>query len=272
MIETIEAYGLRVRVPARDTFVGACLKRHGEFAKPELDFLLDHAPAPHGIFLDVGANVGAISLPFAQARPGWSVLSCEASPTLAAMLAESTELNGLGNLQVISAAIGAQAGVAEFPSVELVEYGNYGNLGFHWPDHFPRSEVKIVRLDDVAPADVALVKIDVQGFEAEVLRGARRLIEETRPVWVVEATKEFPAVLSEVISTLSDAGYWLGWFFSPFATPAGGADETARWVGDASIVALPGVENRWRLPAVRGPDDTRPGQASAYPYLSRYGY
>src|SRR4051812_30928270 len=106
MIESTEAYGLSFAFPARDTAVGASLRDYGEFARPELDFLLAHATDPRGVFVDVGANVGAISLPFAAARLGWRVISVEAYFAMAQLLEASVKSNALGNIEVLSVAAG----------------------------------------------------------------------------------------------------------------------------------------------------------------------
>lgn len=68
MVETVttEAYGLEFEVPVSDIGVGLCPREYGEFARPELDFI---TASCGGDLLDVGANVGAICLPFASARP-----------------------------------------------------------------------------------------------------------------------------------------------------------------------------------------------------------
>ena len=271
-LEATRAYDLEFRFPAGDTAVGASLRDYGEFARVILDFLVDHA-GEAGALLDVGANIGAISLPFAHRRPGWKVLAIEAHAELADILEANATANGLANISVVRAAAGAETGVAEFPAVPLVGERNFGDIGFDSVAEVMRP-VPMVTLDGVSTRDVRLVKIDVEGFEPQVLAGAAALIAARRAVWLVEATIQHPEATAEVIRTFQSAGYEVCWFFAPFATPANGrAAPKIPGRGDSNIVALPpGTGEQWGLTRVAGPDQQRPGGIDAYPYLARYGY
>lgn len=272
MLEETEAYGLKFQFPARDTAVGACLRDYGEFARPELDFLIANAQAPEGVFIDVGAHIGSVSLPFARARPGWRVIAVEAYFAMAQIVEEGAAANGLPNVEVLSVAAGAAAGVADFPAAELWHGGNFGILGFN-TDLGSRRKVGVRALDDIAPDGVKLIKVDVEGFEAEVLTGAQRLLREVRPVWLLEAHRSHVEATREVARQLLAHDYELFWFFSPFATPAapkGPPDQPGR--GDLGVVALPPEAPRlWELPKLvdvaRAPTSDR-----EFPYLRRYGY
>ena len=267
------AYGLEFRFPARDTAVGASLRDHGEFARPELDFLLDHAMAPAGTLLDVGAHIGAMALPFARARPGWRVIAVEAFGEMADLLTQAAAANGLANVEVRAVAAGAEAGLADFPAASITHSGNFGAIGFFTTEATAKRKVPVQPLDDIAPPDTGLIKIDVEGFEDQVLRGAACAIEQLRPIWVVEAHVRHDANNREIALRFAAAGYDLFWFWSPFATPAapkGAPQNPGR--GDMGLVALPrGTANRWNLP----PADAalqRPTTLEAFPYLARYGY
>lgn len=272
MLDRTTAYGLDFFFPAGDQAVGASLRRHGEFARVELDFLVEMAGGS-GALIDVGANIGAIALPFARTKPDWKVVCIEADRGLHGVLAANALINGLHNTEVHHAAAGPERGIVEFPTRSLAEKGNFGTLGFGAPTG--RTEaVRMLTLDEIAPDDTALVKIDVEGFEPEVLKGAARLLEARKTVWLAEATIQNPKSAAEVIATFLDHGYRVHWFYAPFATPKSAKDAPANaGVGDANIVALPpGVENAWRLTEVQGPHDKRPPNTTSYPYLARYGY
>lgn len=272
MLEETEAYGLKFRFPAGDTAVGASLRDHGEFARPELDFLLDCAQEPAGTLVDVGAHIGTISLPFAKARPGWRVISIEAAYPLAELVRQGAEANGLGNVDVLTVAAGEAVGVVEFPAVELDMEGNFGTLSLQRRVSRTR-KVGVRTLDDIAPDDTRVVKVDVEGFEDKVLRGATRLLARVRPVWALEAHAENLAQTRDIAGLLTAQGYSLFWFFSPFATPiAPKGRPKAAGVGDTGIVALPaGAPNRWDLPPATDLAE-RPTTWRAFEYLRRYGY
>lgn len=274
MLVATEAYGLTFSVPARDTAVGASLVAHGEFARPELDFLIACAAEGEGAFLDVGANLGAIALPFAARRTGWRVLALEPHPGLYRLLRDTAARNGLTNVATLRAAAGEESSTVQYPSPSLDHAGNYGDLGLHNPAEIVRSPTQMVALDDLDAPDVRLVKIDVQGFEPRVLKGARRLLEQVRPVWFVEASTD-PAVSAEVVRQLQAAAYNVFWFYSPFVTaqPRRGGSPANSALGDANFVAVPrGRSPVWALPSVREVDEHRPDSSGAYPYLVDYGY
>lgn len=272
MISDTTAYGLNFYYPTSDKIVGPSLRVYGEFAKVERDFILDHATRA-GTFIDVGANLGAIALPFAAARPEWKVLAVEAQRRMASILSANAVRNGLWNVEVFNAAAGAAPGLADFPAPALSENLNFGDVGFGVLGG-KMEAVRVLTLDEIAPADTRLVKIDVQGFEPDVLKGASRLIAGRSVIWLVEVTNENPEAKADVVGALQAAGYAVHWFFSPFATPDAEKRACAEHThGDYCVVALPpGVENLWGLPLIGLPEDLRPSGLSHYPYLERYGY
>lgn len=273
MIATTEAYGLTFRYPAGDTAVGACLRDAGEFAKPELDFLIESAAAPSGAFIDVGANIGAICLPFAKARPDWRVIAVEAFGQMAGLLTESARDNGLDNVQVMSVAAGDTTGLADFPAANLNDRGNFGMLGFGSQATPSTRKVPVVRLDDIAPSDTRAIKVDVEGYEPQVFRGATRTLETARPIVLFEAHQKHVAGTTEIAALLGARGYSLFWFFAPFVsrtTPLPAENSSVR--GDMNIVGLPpGAPNRWNLPSAADPT-VRPAGIAQLGYLQRYGF
>jgi FkbM family methyltransferase len=192
---------------------------------------------------------------------------------LSGLLATNAVNNRLFNVEVVQAAGGASRRVVEFPNPPLNGRGNYGVLSLG-SEGLETRPVAMIPLDDLAPDGAQIVKVDVEGYEAEVLKGAPRLLHESRPIWLVEARKDDPAV-GDVISIFLAAGYSLHWFFAPFVTPRAlkGAAPPSVGAGDSNIVALPpGAPNRWELPPVDPAAPRRPEAAEAYPYLGRYGY
>ncbi len=271
MLDRTTAYGLSFLFPAGDTAVGASLRDHGEFARTELDFLLEMA-GEAGTFIDVGANIGAIALPFASRKPAWKVVAVEANRPVSGVLWANTLANELHNLEVFHAAVGAESRLIPFPALPLARTGNFGALGFS-ADTGATELVRMATLDELAPADTRLVKIDVEGHEPGVLKGAAELLKRRDVIWLAEATIQNPAASAEVIGVFEAAGYAVHWFYAPFATPLSDKSAPAKpGKGDANVVALPpGVANSWNLPLAH-PGDTRPTGVAAYPYLARYGY
>src|ERR1043166_7372284 len=62
-----------------------------------------------------------------------------------------------------------------------------GNTGMTRVIEDPEGDVPIVAIDDLALLGVSVIKIDTEGFELEVLKGARQTIERERPLLYIEA-------------------------------------------------------------------------------------
>lgn len=272
MLDCTVAYGLTFLFPAADKIVGASLREHGEFARVELDLLVELADGA-GTMIDVGANIGSIALPFASKRPNWRVIAIEAHRGLSGVLHANALNNRLFNVDVIHAAAGSERGQADFPALSLSEKANFGELGFKTVTD-NKETILMLPLDQIAPANTSLVKVDVEGFEPEVLKGAEALIRRRSAIWLVEATIQHPQAAAASIRTFQEAGYGVHWLYAPFVTPKSEkANPAEPGKGDANIVALPpGISNHWELPLVGSPDEVRPGTFGAYPYLARYGY
>jgi FkbM family methyltransferase len=277
VLDVTVAYGLTLAYPAKDTVVGWYLRTFGEFARPELDLLTDymaHFPEP-GTYVDVGANIGAICLPLAHRFPAWRVVAIEAHRGLSGVLAANALNNRLENVDWHNAAAGAAAGLVRFPSASLNGRTNFGAMSSRMNDSAVTEDVRACALDDVAPADTRLVKVDVEGFEVEVLRGSSRLLKDIKPVWLLEAKRKDRDAASAVVEILRANGYRVFMMFAPFATPNHFKPSRIKppETGDFNFLALPpGAPNLWDLPEVGDVTVDWPLGEAAYPYLARYGF
>jgi len=276
MLKVANAYGLTFLYPRGDEAVGASLRDHGEFARPESDLIGDYlaaAVAP-GTFIDVGANIGAVALPVAARHPGWRVLALEAHRGLSGVLAANAYGNRLFNVEPTHAAAGAAPGLVSFPATPLSAAGNFGTLGFGMAATGRTEPVRMCTLDEVAAPDVGFVKIDVEGFEAQVLAGAPRLLAQRTAAWLLEAGPAERAQVQTNAGLMRHLGYRLFWFYAPFvcAAPLKGPTPP-RLRGDLNILALPpGAANLWELEEVGADDEPWPNRFQRFSYLRRYGY
>ncbi|MFC5286582.1 FkbM family methyltransferase [Actinokineospora guangxiensis] len=135
---------------------------------------------PGGVFLDVGANHGWFSLVVGHARPDAAVWAVEAVPATAEVLAAN--LSGTPNARVVRSAVGS---CRDSVLLSVPEDDAFARLG---TDGTPCPQVPLDELwADFGAPRVDAVKIDVEGSEVDVLRGARGLLERDRPLLVVEA-------------------------------------------------------------------------------------
>ena len=124
---------------------------------------------PGDLFVDIGANVGSYAI--WAAEQGAEVIAIEPADDTFALLLENIALNGYP-IEPIQAAAGATAGVAGFTS---------GRDCVNHLDPQGGAEARVVTIDSVIGSRTAAgIKVDVEGFEIEVLRGCSRALDEGR--------------------------------------------------------------------------------------------
>jgi hypothetical protein len=74
------------------------------------------------------------------------------------------------------------------------------------------ARVPMARLDAIVHEDVAFVKIDVEGHELNVLNGAVELLENSQPVFLVEAEDRHRAQATQLLFEFFDARCYRGYF------------------------------------------------------------
>ena len=225
-----------------------CLYVCGSFEPNEFAFL-DRVLRPGMVFVDVGANDGYYTL-FAARRVGPSgrVVAAEPSSRERAHLQRNLGRNGLDNVSVVPAAIGAAVGLADLHLAHGVHAG-HNTLGSFAHDDVVRASlerVPIEPLDAVIArlglARVDFVKIDVEGAEASVIAGAATVLSAMRPLMLIEvndkALRAQGNCADSLMATLRDDLRYEIFVFSPVTglleRPTDGNPLSA------NVVAIPG--------------------------------
>ncbi len=159
--------------------------------EPELQHYIRSNLTPGAVALDIGANVGAVSLGLAkQAGPGGRIHAFEPAPPNRERLEANLALNtGLArSVEVHPFALGDTSGT-------LYWHEEPGNPGNGWLRHSGDVPVPVRTLDDVVP-DLGIdrldfIKIDVEGMEEPVLRGAARTLRRWKPALYFETLPRF---------------------------------------------------------------------------------
>jgi len=176
--------------------------------EPSESRLVSEILVPGDVFVDVGAHVGWFTTIAArQVGSAGRVIACEPYPENAAALRKNIALNDMHNVLVIESALGRQPGTlrlrrgTDSGGVTALDWATGGD------EHVP-----MTTLVDMASgiAAIKLLKIDVEGWAPQVLRGAvetlRRsanvLIEINRP-----ALQEAASSPEEVFDLLRDTGF-----------------------------------------------------------------
>jgi FkbM family methyltransferase len=135
---------------------------------------------------DVGANIGYLTLLAARiVGPAGRVVAVEPDPDCAAAIRTNAAHNDLHTVEVVEAAAAERSGVAELVVVRDRLWTRLASVGDHHEGE-ARVEVRTLALDDVEGPPPALVKIDVEGAELDVIAGMTRLLRDARPIVVCE--------------------------------------------------------------------------------------
>lgn len=191
----------------------------------ELEMLEDMRRRMKGgdLVVDVGANVGNHAVYMAAA--GARVIAVEPNNQLAEAIKASAELNGWADrLSVLAIGLGQTEGRAGFAAENPANLGGMSLVQGDGP-------IRIRTLDTILDGDrPSIIKIDVEGMEMEVLKGAATTIENCQPLIYVECLGQ--AEFRAVAGWLEDRGYsyWDTFNASPthLFVPKGYADSAQR--------------------------------------------
>lgn len=167
-----------------------------------LDWIVANVPKG-GIWVDCGANIGEHSLVYATACGADTVMAFEPVPFNYGLMLK----NSMGNYPNL---LPLMLGVGIGPMIaSIVSTAQGRNSQFALAEAKPNElRAAVVSLDAIVPHDgVRLLKIDVEGAEWDVLRGARTLIKASKPEIFVEIWEQ--ATLDLITNWLALRGYTL---------------------------------------------------------------
>ena len=177
-----------------DPYVGASLCYYGEYSHAEVK-LFDLVLRKNDIAVDVGANIGALTVPMANmVGPKGLIFAFEPQRVPFQMLCGSLMLNDLRNVYAVNAPVGSNnEQFIRVPEVDPDHFGNCGAMSFVEP-HEQGIPLRMVCIDQYKLPSCRLLKADVEGMEPDVLAGAQETIRKHKPVLVLEADREPKAV------------------------------------------------------------------------------
>lgn len=185
--------GIRWCVPPWDnSFASAAPGEENSPVVPEL--LRQMAASSKSTCIDVGANLGYVCMTVAHRFPAKRVVAIEPIPWLAEALVRTATLNGFRHVSVVNRAAApmefVDLAVPRLRGVWLSTLSSGATRSSLDAGQAPRETVRvraqpldeILAVQGVAPEDVAVVKIDVEGAEAAVLATGPRLLAARPPV------------------------------------------------------------------------------------------
>jgi FkbM family methyltransferase len=187
-----------------DMYITRSLLELGEYSHDEVD-LLKQIVKPGMTVIDIGANIGAIALPLAQACFPGPLYAFEPQQRIFQLLCANLALNQIKNALTFPLALGASFGVGAVPPIDYDRPGNFGGVSLSTEGLL----IRIETLDSFELPSCHLIKVDVEGMEAEALLGAAETITRCRPILYVENDRaDKQQILIDLIETFGYNQYW----------------------------------------------------------------
>jgi FkbM family methyltransferase len=141
---------------------------------------------PGDTVIDVGANIGLVTLAAAAlVGPAGRVFSFEANPHTFTYLRKNAQRNGFENIRLLGAAVGEHSGTVTISNEFQDDYNRVVDRGIRIP---------MVTLDEATRdhgGRIAFLKVDVEGFELFVLRGALETLRRTDCIYFETCQEHF---------------------------------------------------------------------------------
>lgn len=166
---------------------------------------------PGDTVVDVGANMGFMTALFCELiGPGGRVFAFEPSKPVFEKLERVIALNGLSNVEAVNRGCGDASATGTLHQIS--RSSGHGSLVVPSSESEagPTEEIELVRLDAFVAARgirVDFVKIDTEGYEATVLRGAQEMLARDKPTLYIELAQEYEASSREAVRMLTELGY-----------------------------------------------------------------
>jgi FkbM family methyltransferase len=203
--QAVRPDGSRIRLTYREV-LGLVTFAQGGFEEPEGRLLASLARAGTTAF-DVGANVGIHTIPLARAMPSGTVIAVEPLPANARRLRENAADNGVANVELAQAAVGAAEGEIVLQLADDPAFASTTAV------HVRRKAVDAIRVplttidrlwEEAGRPGVSVVKIDIEGGELAALLGATTMLDAEHPPLLIETQDAARPLVSEL---LAEHGY-----------------------------------------------------------------
>lgn len=190
-----------------DIYVGRSFDLYGQFSEGEVECFRQVVRKGDTV-LDIGANIGAHTLPLAMiVGDEGAVYAFEPLRLSFQTLCANMALNSITCVRCYPLALDEKEGMIDVPVPDPREEHNFGGIGlgsYHGGETMP-----VARVDGFELKRCRLIKVDVEGMELGVLKGAEDTIRRLKPALYVENDrKEKSEALARYIDSLDYNMYW----------------------------------------------------------------
>lgn len=149
--------------------------------------------------LEIGANIGNHAVYWAKQQKVNKIYSFEPILKTFKRLEQNIKINNLKNVEIFNFAAGDK------DSQGSIDFYNVENTGATSIKESDDGDLKIVKIDNLKfDNKIDFIKIDVEGFEINVLKGMTKLLKEQKPVVYIESAANN---IDEVLKIFSDCNY-----------------------------------------------------------------
>lgn len=171
------AKGCKFKIPTLKENVGFEIFINGIYESDTIDFIVGRIEKGK-VLLDLGANIGAISIPVCKRRTDISIICVEAAPWLFEYLKYNIEANGMNHVTLINKALSNVTGNAVQFYSPRDKFGK-GSLAPVFTNEGVVVETITVEtiLKDIKTEDIGFIKIDIEGFEYYAFLGGAEILK-----------------------------------------------------------------------------------------------
>lgn len=147
----------------------------------------------NSIVIDAGANYGQLSVLFSKVKPNVEVYAFEAYKYISQILTKNVSINN-SKVKVFNNILGDESKKNLILSKSnLKEFNNYGSNFINFEKNNNQGNlIDSIKLDDLdIKKAISFMKIDVQGYDLKVLKGAEKTIKKNKMPIIIEYSKEF---------------------------------------------------------------------------------
>ncbi len=204
-------------VNIHDTGVANEIFKNGQFVIGEireLNLIMDHLCSLNKFVrcLDIGANIGIHTMVMAERLTDVGiVVAFEPQRIVYQMLNGNVSINSHENVFCLQKAVGSSLGELKIPNVDYGKPCNFGGIDF-LDKHDSLSQnnnslltdenVEMISIDSLDYDSIDFIKIDAEGMELEILKGASESIKKYRPIMAIEYIRTDVQLLIQVITSL----------------------------------------------------------------------
>jgi FkbM family methyltransferase len=189
--------------------ISRCISNYGHWEQ-HLHYFYSNFIKPDSVILDGGANLGFHTVCFASLANKGTIYSFEPQPLIFNILSTNVLINGASDIvKQFRLGLGDKEKTLkmtplkeQFFSEDCINYGGRGLTDLEEGEE----EVLLTTIDNLNLSKLDLIKLDVQGFELETIKGGEKTIKNNYPIFFLENYIDQEKD-QEVLQLLLDWGY-----------------------------------------------------------------